>query len=319
MSVAEVAWTIECSVDDGVAHIDLIPDTARRPRIPLWIKVGYTAFVVVLVPVYWRHYGPANFLWFSDIALLTTNVALWRESRFLASTQAVSVGLLELLWISDYVLRLITGLHVNGISAYMFDPKIPRFIRSLSFFHLPLPVLLLWMVERLGYDRRAWLAQTALAWTVLVGCYFLSDPAQNINWVFGPGERPQTRIPRGLYLALVLAFFPLAVYLPTHLALRRLPAPAAPRDANRWGAATRLVAGVAGGALAAYGVTRRSPLAALLGAVGAGLLVRTITNRPLWTATSRRNNTKPAPPCGTRPGHLRPSPGSRRAPAPSTP
>ena len=99
------------------------------------------------------------------------------------------------------VLRLITDVHINSISAYIFDAKIPRFIRALSLFHLPLPVLLLWMVERLGYDRRAWLAQTALAWCVLLGCYLLSDPAQNINWVFGPGERPQSRMPAPLYLA----------------------------------------------------------------------------------------------------------------------
>lgn len=281
MSIAnDVTWGIECSVDDGIAYIDVIGER-RAATVPLWLKVSYTAFVLVLIPVYWRHYGPANFLWFSDIALFTTNVALWTESRFLASTQAVSVGLLELLWISDYVIRLIAGVSINSISAYMFDPKIPVFIRGLSLFHLLLPVLLLWLVERLGYDRRAWLAQTALAWAVLLVCYFLTDPAQNINWVFGPGERPQTRIPSGVYLAMVLAFFPLAVYLPTHLLLRRLPAPPARRDADRWEPAMRLVAGVAGGALVAYGVTRRSPLAALVGAAGLGLLARAVANKPL--------------------------------------
>jgi len=38
--------------------------------IPLGLKVVYTLFVCALVPIYWREYGPANFLWFSDIALL---------------------------------------------------------------------------------------------------------------------------------------------------------------------------------------------------------------------------------------------------------
>jgi len=38
--------------------------------IPLGLKIIYTLFVCALVPVYWRQYGPANFLWFSDIALL---------------------------------------------------------------------------------------------------------------------------------------------------------------------------------------------------------------------------------------------------------
>ena len=38
--------------------------------IPLWIKIAYTLFVCVLVPFYLRFYGPMNFLWFSDVALL---------------------------------------------------------------------------------------------------------------------------------------------------------------------------------------------------------------------------------------------------------
>ena len=60
-------------------------------QIPLWIKLGYTVFVGVLVPVYLRHYGPANFLWFSDIALFMLVAALWWENRLLASMAALAV------------------------------------------------------------------------------------------------------------------------------------------------------------------------------------------------------------------------------------
>ena len=35
-------------------------------RIPLWLKLAYTAFMAVLVPVYLRNYGPTNFLYFCD-------------------------------------------------------------------------------------------------------------------------------------------------------------------------------------------------------------------------------------------------------------
>jgi hypothetical protein len=38
--------------------------------IPLGLKIIYTLFACALVPIYWRQYGPTNFLWFSDIALL---------------------------------------------------------------------------------------------------------------------------------------------------------------------------------------------------------------------------------------------------------
>ena len=191
-------------------------------KIPLWVKVVYTAFLAVLVPVYWAYYGPANFLWFSDIALLVILPALWLENRFLASTQAVSVALLETLWVADFLVRLVAGVQLVGISAYMFEPERPLFLRGLSLFHLAMPALLLWLVWRLGYDRRAWLAQSALALIVLPVCYLFTDPADNINWVFGPGQGRQEWMPPGLYLALLMGLFPLGVYLPTHLVLRKV-------------------------------------------------------------------------------------------------
>lgn len=58
-------------------------------EIDLWVKISYTAFVLVLIPIYWKHWGPANFLWFSDIALILGVPALWLESSLLASMMAV--------------------------------------------------------------------------------------------------------------------------------------------------------------------------------------------------------------------------------------
>ena len=46
------------------------------PRIPLWLKIAYTAFLAVMVPVYWANYGPTNFLYFCDVALLLTLVGV---------------------------------------------------------------------------------------------------------------------------------------------------------------------------------------------------------------------------------------------------
>ncbi len=110
------------------------------------LKIVYTGFLMVLVPAYWRNYGLANFLWFSDIALLTTGIALWTENSLLASIQALSVGLLETVWLVDFVGRLLTGRNVIGLSKYMWDPKIPRWLRALSLFHVVLPFLLGWLV-----------------------------------------------------------------------------------------------------------------------------------------------------------------------------
>jgi hypothetical protein len=189
-------------------------------EIPLWIKVAYTLMVAVIVPVYLAYYGPANFLWFSDIALVVTGVALWLESPLLVSMMAVGVLLPELLWNVSFLTRLLTGVRVSGLADYMFDTRIPKWIRALSLFHVVLPVLMLWMVHKLGYDPRALPAQTALAWVILPLTYAVTKPEDNINWVYGPGARPQRQVSPPLYLAFVLIFFPLIIYLPTHLLLR---------------------------------------------------------------------------------------------------
>jgi hypothetical protein len=190
--------------------------------IPLWIKIVYTLFVGVLVPVYLRHYGPTNFLWFSDVALLAMVPGLWAESRLIASTMMLAVGLPEMVWNLDFFARLIGGRSPLGLAAYMFDSNLPRLLRGLSLFHVVLPVLLAWTLTRLGYDPRALAVQTALGTLLIILSYTLTNPAENINWVFGPGAKPQRRVPGLVYLAAVMLFFPFGVYWPTHLVLLRV-------------------------------------------------------------------------------------------------
>jgi len=191
-------------------------------QIPVWIKLGYTVFVGVLVPVYLRYYGPANFLWFSDVALLTTALGLWLESSLAVSTMTVAVTLPEILWNVDFFACLFTGRAPLGMAAYMFDRRLPRYLRGLSLFHVVLPVLLLWSVARLGYDPRALLVQTISGTLLMILSYTLTAPSQNINWVFGPGSRPQRRLPPLVYVTIVIVSFPVLVYLPTHLLLEKL-------------------------------------------------------------------------------------------------
>jgi hypothetical protein len=190
--------------------------------IPLALKIIYTVFVCALVPIYWRQYGPANFLWFSDIALLALVPALWLENAPLVSMMGISVVFFEALWNADFLFHLSTGKSLIGLSAYMFDPKIPLFIRGLSCFHIVLPLLILWVVYRLGYDQRAFLWQTIVALVVLPPSYLVSRPQENVNWVYGFGENPQRILPAPLFVIVLMFLFPLAVYLPTHLLFSRI-------------------------------------------------------------------------------------------------
>jgi hypothetical protein len=190
-------------------------------KIPASVKITHTAFVSVLIPAYWGHYGARNFLWFSDVALIGMVPALWLEQRRIASMLAVTVLLSEIPWHVGFFTRLLTGRELIGLSHYMFDASKSRFIRGLSLFHLWLPPLILWTVRRLGYDQRAFPIQVLAGEAVLAASYALAPAEENINWVYGVGERPQTKVPRGVYLCAVMIAFPLCVWWPAHRLLRK--------------------------------------------------------------------------------------------------
>ena len=204
------------------------PPRAAR-RIPLWLKWAYTAFCLVLVPYYWHAYGPTNFLYFCDVAVFFALGAVWLESPLLASMPAVGILLPQSLWMVD-LLAEVVGLRLTGMTAYMFDERIPLFTRGLSLFHFWLPILLAWLVWRLGYDRRALPAWTLLAMGLILVCYLFipAPPAPpenpllpvNINYVYGfSATHPQTWLPQNAYVMLLMAVLVFGVFVPTHFVL----------------------------------------------------------------------------------------------------
>jgi predicted membrane protein len=189
--------------------------------LPLWAKLAYALFLTVIVPAYWVKNGLANFLWFSDIALIVTGAAVWLESSLLASAMALGVFLPESLWNVSFFGRLLTGARISSLADYMFDARKSRFMRALSLLlHVVMPATLIWMLTRLGYDSRALVVQSALAWVVLPLTYAFTDPTKNINWVFGFGHPPRRRFSPRLHLVALMVGFPVVVYVPTHLLLR---------------------------------------------------------------------------------------------------
>jgi hypothetical protein len=213
-----------------------------RQRIPLWLKIAYTAFVAVVIPVYWINWTPVNFLYFCDVALLLTLPALWFESSLLASMMAISIVLPQLAWQIDFVVYPLSGFHVHfpiDLAGYMFDAEQPLFNRALSFFHFWLPILLVWMVWRLGYDRRALWPQMVLACVILMLSYvfttYPAGPAGNVNKVLGPGgdkDPPQTWMHPLLWLGVLMVGTPVVFYVPSHFLMKWLM----PRREDREGA-----------------------------------------------------------------------------------
>jgi len=188
--------------------------------IPLWFKLSYTAFVLYVMAVWWKHYGWTNFLWFSDIAFIGAVPAMWLESAAMASVLTVAVLVPELLWNVDYAGRLLLRRRITGLTDYMFERDRLLLLRGLSLFHVPLPLVLLWLVAAYGYDASVGLpGALVLAAVVLPWSRFVSTPDKNINWTYGLGSW-RAQWPGWLYVAVLFAGFVLFVFVPTDAFLR---------------------------------------------------------------------------------------------------
>ena len=149
--------------------------TPTASRVPLSLKLAYTAYVVVLIPVYWHYYGPTNFLYFCDLALIITLIGIWPENALLISKCCVGILVPQLVWLADFGSNL-AGVPLTGMTDYMFDTNHSLFLRGLSLFHGWLPILLVYLVwqHRLRPARAAVLDRARLGGAAGL---FLSDAA----------------------------------------------------------------------------------------------------------------------------------------------
>ena len=155
--------------DPSTAH----PFPTLRWAVPVWLAVWIPTYAVV--------YGFGNFLHLCDVAIVLTCIGLWRGNALPLSMAALTSILIDLAWDVDLAWRLVTGRHLLGGTEYMFEPRFPLWVRLLSLFHLVLPILLLWALRRVGYDRRALALQSA------VGLFFVAaarvvGPEVNVNY-----------------------------------------------------------------------------------------------------------------------------------------
>jgi len=199
-------------------------------RVPLGVKLAYTAFMAVLIPVYWHYYGPTNFLYFCDVALIVTLFAIWHENALLISMCAVGILIPQMIWVAD-ALANAAGYPLTGMTDYMFDSTHSLFLRLLSLFHGWLPFLLIYLVWKVGYDRRAFWSWTGVSCVLLPVCFFLMPPPTqhpglipvNINYVWGLSDHAAQRwMPSYVWLGALLIGLPLAVFAPTHWLLTRV-------------------------------------------------------------------------------------------------
>ncbi len=215
-----------------------MPTTALTPpqKIPGWLRYVALLILILWFAAYWHAWGPANFLHLCDIAVILTCIGLYINSALLISSQAVSSVLIDIVWTLDVVARLVFGRHLIGGTEYLFDASTPLWARLLSLFHVVLPIILLWSLARLGYDRRAWKLQSAILLPVLIASRFVT-PDQNLNFAVRDPFLHRSYGPAPTHLAITFLFLVLVVYFPTHRLFSRLfPPPSGPdvRAPNRY-------------------------------------------------------------------------------------
>ena len=187
--------------------------------VPLWLKVAWTAMVLVIVLIYWRHRGPANLLWFSDIAFLALVAGLWLESSFIVSLIACMVLVPETLWSASFFGRLLHLPRVTGLADYMFDQQSPLWLRAVSLFHVPLLAVIIWGPWRLGYDLDVFPWAVLIAWLVLPLTRWLTKPERNINHVFRFPFAAGANLTPLQHMLVLMTAVPLVLQLPGHLLL----------------------------------------------------------------------------------------------------
>jgi hypothetical protein len=189
-------------------------------------------WLVVWGPTYAVVYGFGNFLHLCDVAVILTCVGLWRGSPLLLSMQALNI-LIDLAWDLDLGWRLATGRHLLGGTEYMWETKYPLWVRLLSLFHLLLPVVVLWALRRVGYDRRALAAQSVLGLVLIAGARALG-PEVNVNYAWLDPFFHRSWGPAPLHVLVIFAGLIAVVYVPAHALLSRVcPATKSRGDTTR--------------------------------------------------------------------------------------
>jgi len=190
---------------------------AARVSFPVlrWLALAWLA---VWIPAYWRVWGWQNFLHLCDIAVILSCAGIIFGSRLLISSQALATLVAGMVWFLDAGWRVAFHHNLIGGTEYLWDASRPLWVRLLSLFHIALPILLVALCARIGYDRRALALQSAIT----VGLMAISrwmGPAQNLNYAFSDPVLHRALGPAPIHFAIILAATIIVFYLPAHIVL----------------------------------------------------------------------------------------------------
>lgn len=185
-----------------------------------WLAV---LWLIVWVPAYWRAWGFSNFAHFCDLGVLLICAGLWLRSSLLLSSQVVGMLIGCAAWCFEVGWQFFAKKGLFGGTEFLLDSHVALWVRFLSFYHVFAPIVAIYAVQKLGYDRRGFRLQIAIAVVALV-IGRLCGPAQNLNFAFVDPVFHRSFGPAPLHLLVMLAGITVLVYAPAHLlCLRFLP------------------------------------------------------------------------------------------------
>ncbi len=100
--------------------------TERASRVPAGLKLAYTAYMAVLVPVYLLRANQLSV--FLRCPLILTLIAIWREDAPLVSMCCVGIVLPQLFWVADFLPAAKPGVLGAGGSDDCQSPSPSRFV-----------------------------------------------------------------------------------------------------------------------------------------------------------------------------------------------
>lgn len=204
---------------------------SREPspaKIPTWVRWAAIVWLALWIPIYSHAWGFSNFLHFCDVAVILTCIGLACNSALLLSSQAVASLLVDAAWMVDVGWKLLFGHELLGGAEYLWDVHHPLWIRMLSLFHVAMPLVVLWAVYRLGYDRRGLPLQVGIALVGFIASRF-TPRVLNINYAFADPFFHRAWGPAPTHIIVILLFMIVVVYVPTHLVLKQIFRPVRPQ------------------------------------------------------------------------------------------
>lgn len=175
-------------------------------------------WIVTWLPLNVRVWGWENMMHVCDIGVILACIGLWFGSSILISSQILGSLSAGVLWCLDVSGRLAAGHHLFGGTEYMWDASYPLVVRLQSGFHIVLPLVLLFALRKVGYDRRGLALQAAITGVILILSRFL-PPALNMNYAYQDPLFHRTWGPAPLHLTLIFLAMVGLLYWPTHLLL----------------------------------------------------------------------------------------------------